>query len=100
MIATLYPSKGNREPVDLVIPPDWNLFWLLTLASIACLILAALLAKVNIRNLPANPLYWHYWVVSNASPVSSGIFLFFWSASIICLMMTLPVLVAILGDDI
>lgn len=95
---------SHRTSFDVFIPPDWGMFWLSLFLGIACLLVSAMLAKVRIGSLPANPLYWHLWVVANAKaaptynddlPRVYRPYAFFWAASICFLFWSFLVLLAI-----
>ena len=104
MNATIY--RANRLPIDISIPHDWSSFCGFAGLGIAFLLVAAILAKVRVRDLPVNPLYWHFWVIANAElpPLvsSNSIFrtyrpyLFFWAGSLGLFLLALLVLISML----
>ena len=83
---------------DIDIPIHWSDFWMLLVMGFVCLFISAYFAKVRIGSLPANPIYWHYWIVANATaeptinddtPRIYRPYMFFWAASI-CLFACAP----------
>jgi len=89
---------------DLVIPNQWYDFWLFIGFGFACLAISAYLAKVRLGSFPANPLYWHYWIVANAEmpplvnserPRIYRPYMYFWAGSLCLFVAALFVLVSI-----
>ena len=107
MNATIY--RANKLPVDISIPHDWSAFCGFVGLGVVFLLVAAILAKVKIRDLPGNPLYWHFWVIANAEVpplVSSNSmfkiyrpYMFFWAGSLGLFLVALLVLVSMLGTN-
>lgn len=71
------------------LPIDWPAFWICLGMSVAFLVIAALLARVRIGSLPANPIYWHAWVITQSNPITfRGYpkkyhpFILFWAISV------------------
>lgn len=96
---------AQNKSYNVFIPTDWSSFWLSLALGIACLLVSAILAKVRIGSLPANPLYWHLWVVTNAKAAPSynddpprvyRPYTFFWAASICFLFWSFLMLIAML----
>lgn len=52
------------------IPLGWSNFWLCMGLAIFFLIVSALLARVRIGSLPANPIYWHAWIITQSKPIT------------------------------
>ncbi|PKO66142.1 MAG: hypothetical protein CVU22_17040 [Betaproteobacteria bacterium HGW-Betaproteobacteria-16] len=92
---------------DLLIAATWSDFWLFLGAGLALLFVSARLAKVRVGSFPANPLYWHYWVMANAHerPLMSDSlrypkihrpYVFAWAISLCSLLSALLVLATLL----
>ena len=84
------------------LPTGWLAFWISLGLSIVLLVIAALLARVRIGSLPANPIYWHAWVITQSKPITyRGYpkkyhpFFLFWAASVFLLAFGLLLLVNI-----
>jgi hypothetical protein len=90
---------------DVSIPYEWSDFWLFLGLALASLLISAILAKVRLGTFPANPIYWHYWVVAEAktpptyspeTPKSYRLYMYFWAGSICLFVAALLVLVAMI----
>jgi len=101
---------GDRSP-DFThgyandLPIEWSNFWLFIGLTFVFLVAAALLARIKIGSFPANPIYWHAWVITQSNPVTfRGYpkkyhpFIFFWAASVMCFFVALLVLFNILSN--
>jgi hypothetical protein len=101
MIAHLHSKRYDGL---ISIPTDWDHFWLSLSLSLIFLFISALLAKVRIGSFPANPIYWHIWVIQNAElpPLINErqpfrlyrFYMFFWAGSLCCLIFSLAILMA------
>lgn len=100
-------SAVRFQPLpNVVTTANWGDFWLFLGLGFACLLVSALLARVRIGSLPANPLHWHHWVITRARVEPTiepppGIriyrpYLLFWAASLCCLGAALLELIALL----
>ncbi len=103
MQAQIY--RNNLRIYDFSIPNEWSDFWLFLVLAFASLLISAILAEVRLGTFPANPIYWHYWIVAEAKtaptyrPEAPRIyrpFMYFWAASICLFVAALLVLVAII----
>lgn len=95
---------SRRWVYDINIPAEWDSFWFSLCLGMACLAASAFLANVRIGSFPANPLYWHIWVVINAKASPSfnderpriyRPYMFFWAGSICFFFWSALVLIAI-----
>ena len=103
MDVTIY-SRRHRQ-LNITIPNEWSDFLFYIILGIFCLILSAKFAKVRIGSFPANPLYWHVWLIANAEkpplisenlpPRIYRFYMFLWAGSISSFIYSLAILVSI-----
>jgi hypothetical protein len=93
---------------DVIIPNQWNDFWVFIGLGFVSLAISAYLAKVRFGSFPANPIYWHYWVIANAMKpplVNSELpriyrpYMFFWAGSLCLFIVSFLVLVVIFVEN-
>ena len=107
MIVHIYRANGARSG-DYFIPTEWPNFWLCICLGFLCLIISAYFAKLRIGSFPANPLYWHYWLIANADsgPLVNNLdsrpriyrpYMLFWAGSIASFVFALVVLLGMLS---
>jgi hypothetical protein len=87
-----YITQHQLNINGLNLPHSWPTFWQYLLLSFIFLIVSALFARIRLGSFPANPFYWHFWLILNAKKESSKrifsleklyrIYLFFWAISI------------------